>query len=448
MTDGTTLLDVRGLSKHYPLTEGLWKREVGRVRAVDGIDLSVDRGETLGLVGESGCGKSTAARAMLRIEEPTGGDVRFDGEDVTAYDRGRLKRFRRRAQLLFQDPTSSFDPRLSIGESVAEPLRVHGMRDRGRRRRLVERTLERVGLSSNDADRYPHELSGGQKQRAALARALIVDPDLLVADEPVSALDVSVQSSVLSLLDALQAELGLALLLISHDLAVVRDHCDRVAVMYLGEIVEAGPVELVFTDPQHPYTRSLLASIPVPDPRARLGNDDSARRVELTGEVPSASDPPEGCRFHTRCPAVIQPADYELEQDAWRGVLRLRTRLETDAADVDVGEIRERLATERRSDATPASVPDDAVREAIRREFDLPDRLSDPDAESAFDRALSRLAAEDYAAATALLSRKFSTVCAQETPHRRSTSRDHEVACHLLEATDADPATEGDPPAE
>jgi peptide/nickel transport system ATP-binding protein len=441
MTAETPLLDVRGLVKHYPITEGVWNRETGRVRAVDGIDLSLDRGETLGLVGESGCGKSTAARAMLRIDEPTGGDVRFDGEDVTAFDRRRLRRFRRRAQLIFQDPNAAFDPRLSIGESVAEPLRVHGMRDRSRRRRLVEGTLVRVGLSAHTADRFPHELSGGQKQRAALARALIVDPDLLVADEPVSALDVSVQASVLSLLDSLQSELGLAVLLISHDLSVVRAHCDRVAVMYLGEIVESGPVESVFADPQHPYTRALLAAIPAPDPRARRGDDERGRQpdgvggAELLGDVPSAADPPDGCRFHTRCPEVIQPDDYDFDQQVWRRVLRLRARLrgEPSDTDVDVGVVREYVAAEHGSDTGAEDVPDEAVTAALRREFDLPKRLSDPDAEATLDRVLSLLAAEEHAAAVELLVREFRTVCEAETPSLQSTSGDHQAACHLLD---------------
>ncbi|MFB6089634.1 MAG: ABC transporter ATP-binding protein, partial [Halobellus sp.] len=422
MTVDPPLLDVRGLEKHYPVTEGFWNREVGRVRAVDGVDLTVERGEAVGLVGESGCGKSTAARAVLRIDEPTGGTVRFRGEDVTDYDPVRLKRFRRRAQLIFQDPTSSFDPRRSIGESVAEPLAVQGMSDRARRRRLAASTLERVGLDADTADRYPHELSGGEKQRAALARALVVDPDLLVADEPVSALDASVQADVLGLLDRLRRELDLGVLLVSHDLAVVREVCDRVAVMYLGEIVESGPVESVFEDPQHPYTRALLASMPVPDPTVESPD------VELRGDVPSAADPPAGCRFHTRCPEVIPPDGYDLDGEDWRRLHRFRTRLARD--DVDVDAVREYAAAER--GVAPDDVPAEAVRTELRREFDLPESLSDPDAEAVLARALGRVVAGEAEQAAATLADAFDTVCAADPPARYDAGPDHDATCHRL----------------
>jgi len=431
MTD-EPLLAVSGLEKHYPITEGFWKREAGRVRAVDGIDLTVARGETVGLVGESGCGKSTAARAILRIDEPTGGTVRFRGEDVTEYDRARLKRFRRRAQPIFQDPTSGFDPRRSIGESVAEPLAVQGMADRARRRALAESTLERVGLDASDADRYPHELSGGETQRAALARALVVDPDLLVADEPVSALDASVQADVLGLLDRLGRALDLGVLLISHDLAVVREICDRVAVMYLGEIVESGPAESVFGDPKHPYTRALLASMPIPDPTAERPD------VELRGEVPSAADPPAGCRFHTRCPEVVPPEGYDLAGDDWRRVHRFRTRLERD--DVAVDAVREHVAAER--DVAAAAVSADAVKAALRREHGLSETISDPDAEAVLDRALDRLVEGDTDAAAETLS-ALSTVCESDAPAMRSVGDGHDAACHLL-TDSAPPNASGD----
>lgn len=245
MTD-EPLLSVRGLKKHYPITEGLLRREVERVRAVDGISFEVSRGETLGLVGESGCGKSTAARTLLRLEEPTEGTVTLDGDEIGEYDGSELKRLRRRAQMIFQDPTTTFDPRMTIGEAVAEPLIAHGLRDSERQQRVVEDALEHVGLSGESTDRYPHEFSGGQRQRIALARALVLNPDLLVADEPVSALDVSVQAEILELLADLQREFGLSVIVISHDLGVVRQVCDRIAVMYLGEIVELGPTEGIF----------------------------------------------------------------------------------------------------------------------------------------------------------------------------------------------------------
>jgi len=398
------LLDVEGLKKHYPVTEGILRKEVGRVRAVDGVSFTVDRGETLGLVGESGCGKSTAATSTLRLEEPTDGRIVFDGEDVTAYDDRELKRFRRRAQMVFQDPTSSFDPRMSIGESVAEPLRVHGMYDRERRRRIVGDLLDRVGLDAADMDRYPHEFSGGQKQRVGLARALVINPDLIVADEPVSALDVSVQADILDLIDRLQSAFGLAILVISHDMGVVREVCDRVAVMYLGEIVETAPTEKLFEDPQHPYTRALLASTPVADPRRR------GQRTSLTGDVPSPADPPPGCRFHTRCPEVIPDEDYGLAEGTWRAVLNLRLRVAS--AGIDVAAVREYTSpTDDPEDADPA-----AVRAAIREEFDVPAELSDTRAETALSEALDRVVGGDLAGAADRLAETFPTVCRRERP--------------------------------
>jgi len=398
------LLDVEGLAKHYPITEGVLRDEVGRVRAVDGISFTVDRGETLGLVGESGCGKSTAATTTLRLEEPTDGRIVFDGEDVTTYDDAALKRFRRRAQMVFQDPTSSFDPRMSIGESVAEPLRVHGMRDRERRRRIVGDLLERVGLDAADVDRYPHEFSGGQKQRIGLARALVINPDLIVADEPVSALDVSVQADILDLIDRIQTAFGLAIVVISHDMGVVREVCDRVAVMYLGEIVETAPTEALFEDPQHPYTRALLESTPIADPRRR------GRGTSLTGDVPSPSDPPPGCRFHTRCPEAIPDEEYGLDPETWRGVLNLRLRAESRGIDVEA------VRTYAAEGDDPDAAGPDAVRAAIREEFDLPSTLPDARAEAALAGALDRIVASDVDGAADRLEDAFPTVCRRERP--------------------------------
>jgi len=269
MSSQSPLFEVRNLEKHYPINEGLLNTEVGRVRAVDGISFSVERGETIGIVGESGCGKSTAATSMIRLEEPTAGEVLFEGSDITEYSDEELRRLRREVQMIFQDPDSSFNPRMNIGNAVAEPLVVQGFDDVERREAIVGDLLERVGLSADDMNRFPHEFSGGQKQRIALARALSVNPKLLVADEPVSALDVSIQSEVLRLIDQFQDELGLAVIVISHDLGVVQEICDRVAVMYLGEFVEVGPADELFTNPQHPYTRALLSAIPT------LGDSDA-----------------------------------------------------------------------------------------------------------------------------------------------------------------------------
>ncbi|SVB79076.1 uncharacterized protein METZ01_LOCUS231930, partial [marine metagenome] len=276
------LLEVRNLKQHFPVRRGAFGRIVGQVRAVDGISFDLWRGETLGLVGESGCGKSTTARTVLRLLEATAGMVRFDGEDVGAMGDERLRAFRRRAQFVFQDPFGSLNPRLSVGAMLEEVLRVHGLAKNNRRGRVVE-LLELVGLRPEHVDRYPHEFSGGQRQRLGIARALSVEPDFLVLDEPVSALDVSVQAQVVNLLYDLQQELGLTYLFIAHDLALVEHVSDRVAVMYLGQIVEVADAHDIYNEPRHPYTRALLSAVPRPDPV----NRDSRERIVLVGDVPS-----------------------------------------------------------------------------------------------------------------------------------------------------------------
>jgi len=297
------LLEVRGLTKHFPIRHGPFARARGHVRAVDGVSFDLWRGETLGLVGESGCGKSTTGRALLRLFEPTAGEVRFDGQDVLALDRAGLRALRRRVQIVFQDPVGSLNPRLSVGAMLEEALTVHGLGLPNRRDRAVE-LLERVGLSADHIDRYPHEFSGGQRQRLGIARALSVEPDFLVLDEPVSALDVSVQAQVINLLQDLQAELGLTYLFIAHDLAVVEHVSDRVAVMYLGRIVELAEAGALYAHPRHPYTRALLSAVPRPDPVGR----ESRSRIVLEGDVPSPIDPPPGCPFHPRCPNPAKDA--------------------------------------------------------------------------------------------------------------------------------------------
>ncbi|MFC4549500.1 MULTISPECIES: ABC transporter ATP-binding protein [Halorussus] len=445
MTDGEPLLSVRNLKKHYPITEGMLSKEVGRVRAVDGVSFDIARGETLGLVGESGCGKSTAASSIIRLEEPTAGEVIFNSNqyddvahtgdgphpnDVTRFDDKRLKEFRRQAQMIYQDPSSSFDPRMTIGESVAEPLRVHGLTDKARRRAIVEDLLERVGLSADDVHRYPHEFSGGQKQRVGLARALVLNPELIVADEPVSALDVSVQAEVLSLMDEIQEEFSLSMLLISHDMGVVREVCDRVAVMYLGEIVEIGPTEELFENPQHPYTQALLSSIPRPDPRKR------GMGIELTGDVPSPSDPPSGCRFHTRCPKVIQPEGYDFEQTHWRAVMNFRERVAKH--EIDVGAVREFAAAEDGGNVEEADVPLDRIDEVLREEFDIPEQLSDPSAESVLAEAIEYVSEGDFDRADDLLSTEFETVCESRTPEFIETRPGQRASCLLHTYEEAD----------
>ncbi len=407
MSGQDPLVEVRNLKKHYPITKGVMRTEIGRARAVDGINFEIRRGETLGLVGESGCGKSTAATTAVQLEEPTEGEVLFDGEDITEYNKRELKQFRRRAQMIFQNPDSSFDPRMSIGESIGEPLRIHGLTNRAKRRSVAKDLLERVGIPPSDVDRYPHEFSGGQKQRVALARALAVNPELIVADEPASALDVSIQADILELMRDLQDEFGLSILFISHNLGVIRDICDRVAVMYLGEIVETGRTEEIFENPQHPYTRALLSSVPNADPRER------GQTIELTGDVPDPVRPPSGCRFHTRCPEVIQPDGYDFEQSNWRAVMDLRMRLQNRQLDV---ESAKKFVTQDQGMESVEAVTTDQTKAVLRDEFGIPDRLSDARAESTLDEALDMIVEDDMAGADELLTEEFQSVCEVEPP--------------------------------
>ncbi len=296
------LLEVRHLVKHFPVGGGFLGRGAGLVRAVDDVSFAIRRGETLGLVGESGCGKTTTGRAILQLERPTSGQVLFEGRDLTTLDEVELRDMRRRMQVIFQDPYSSLNPRMTVGQMLAEPLAVHGIvREPAARAARVHDLLGRVGLLPQHAFRYPHELSGGQRQRVGIARALAMEPTLIVCDEPVSALDVSIQAQIINLLEDLQRELGLTYLFIAHDLAVVRHISDRIVVMYLGKIVEIAGRRALYEDPQHPYTKALLAAVPIPDPELE------ARRVRvvLGGEVPSPLRPPPGCVFHPRCPVAI-----------------------------------------------------------------------------------------------------------------------------------------------
>ena len=313
---GDVLLSVEDLNVHFPVrAPGLRRRVTGQVRAVDGISFEVVRGETYGLVGESGCGKSTTGLALLRLVEPTAGRVVFDGEDVTALDRKSMRRLRRRMAMIFQDPYASLDPRFSVGATIAEALDIHGLHTgRGRRRARVGELLELVGLSADYAGRYPHEFSGGQRQRVGIARALAAEPDFIVCDEPIAALDVSIQAQILNLLADLQDELGLTYLFIAHDLAAVQQVSDRVGVMYLGRIVEEAEASSLYEAPRHPYTRALLSAVPLPDPP----RERARRRILLEGELPSPADPPSGCNFRTRCPDVFDACpvvDPTLQQE-------------------------------------------------------------------------------------------------------------------------------------
>jgi oligopeptide transport system ATP-binding protein len=297
------LLEVSDLVKHFPIKSGiLFDREVGRVRAVDGVSFSINAGETLGLVGESGCGKSTLCRTLLQLIEPTSGSVRFDGREIAGASRREMRPLRREMQMIFQDPYASLNPRKRVGQIVGDPIRLHGLASGEELKGRVQDLLERVGLSAEHHNRYPHEFSGGQRQRIGIARALALQPKLIVADEPVSALDVSIQAQIINLLDDLQDDFNLTYLFVAHDLGVVRHVADRIAVMYLGKIVEVGPAQEVYSNPIHPYTLSLLSAIPIPDPEA---NRARAPQV-VEGDVPSPANPPAACRFHPRCPYATE----------------------------------------------------------------------------------------------------------------------------------------------
>jgi oligopeptide transport system ATP-binding protein len=311
------LLQVRDLRVHFPVRRGVvFQRQVGSVRAVDGVDLEVRRGETLGLVGESGCGKSTTGRAILQLERPTSGEVWFDGEELTSLWRHRMGRWvwsdrlrdlRRRMQMIFQDPYASLDPRMTVESIVGEPLETFRIASGEALRRRVQELLERVGMDPRYVRRYPHEFSGGQRQRIGIARALALEPELIVADEPISALDVSIQAQILNLMQRLQRELGLTYVFIAHDLAAVRHISDRIAVMYLGRIVEVAEARVLYRSPRHPYTRALISAVPIPDPKI----ERERRRILLAGDVPSPIHPPDGCPFHPRCPDAIDRCRVE-----------------------------------------------------------------------------------------------------------------------------------------
>jgi oligopeptide transport system ATP-binding protein len=381
--DERNIVEVDRLEVHFPIRSGVFKSVKGTVKAVDGVTFEVRRGETLGLVGESGCGKSTIGRAMIRLREPTGGHVYFDGTDLGSLSTNELRKKRRQMQIIFQDPYGSLDPRMTVGSIVSEPLETHDLASGDAKRERVAELLTLVGLDPQYIQRYPHEFSGGQRQRIGVARALAVEPEFIVCDEPISALDVSIQAQVLNLLADLRTRLGLTYLFVAHDLSVVKHISDRVAVMYLGKIVEVGPPEQLYSAPGHPYTRALLSAVPVPDPVA----ERKRKRVILQGDVPSPVNPPPGCRFHTRCwlyERLGQPEDCRtveplltvLEGEHRAACHHSDEALKTDVgiAHIDAQTVRrgtppkalEQLAAARKAENDQASVPTgDAVADPV-----------------------------------------------------------------------------------
>jgi oligopeptide transport system ATP-binding protein len=311
MTENGTLVKVKDLKMHFPITQGIIiQRRIGAIKAVDGVSFDIVRGETLGLVGESGCGKSTTGRAILQLYHPTAGEVYFEDQDLTALKGERLRKMRRRMQMIFQDPYASLNPRMTVGDIIGEPLLVHGIAKGKDRRERVQELLSVVGLNPYFVNRYPHEFSGGQRQRIGVARALAVQPDFIVCDEPISALDVSIQAQIINLLEDLQGEFNLTYLFIAHDLSVVRHISDRIAVMYLGKLVELTGRKELYDNPLHPYTQALLSAVPIPDPVV----EEQRHRILLPGDVPSPASPPVGCNFNTRCPVVMDVC-YEKEPE-------------------------------------------------------------------------------------------------------------------------------------
>jgi peptide/nickel transport system ATP-binding protein len=419
-----TILEIRGLKKHFDLGGSFLDKllgERGTVQAVDGVDLNIYEGEILAVVGESGCGKSTLAKTILNLEEPTSGSVNYRGDDITGLEEKEMRSYRKEMQMIFQDPGGSLNPRKTIGTILTTPLKVHGIGDSKEEREEIAKTaLEDAGLEASHFNRYPRQFSGGQQQRVGLARALALEPDLLVADEPVSKLDVSVQAQILNRLLDLQSEYNLSMMFIAHDLSVVRHIADRVAVMYLGQVVEVAPVEELFENPQHPYTRSLLSAVPRIDPRA--GDD----RITLEGSVPTPIDPPSGCRFHTRCPAVIPPESWTHDQTLFKAAFTYRIALGNE--EVEVGSIRDRIEVGDR-EASDDEVVQYMLEHTYSGELDAtPSGVLDT-----LKSATERYVDGERETATEMLREAFSSPCVDENPSMVEALDGHIAACHRVD---------------
>jgi len=433
-SDAEPLVEVEGLCKYFESESGFLAsiRGAPDVKAVDDVSFRIRQGETLALVGESGCGKSTLARALLQLDRPTAGTVRFDGEDLTELSDAELRPRRQDMQMIFQDPHSSLNPRMTVGRIVEEPMEAHDLQTPAKRTERAKELLEKVGLDASHYDRHPHEFSGGQRQRVNLARALSTDPQLIVCDEPVSALDVSIQAQVLNTMRSLQDEFDVTYLFISHDLSVVRYIADRVAVMYLGRIAELAETEELFENPQHPYTRALLESIPIPDPRK------SDARGVLEGDVPSPSDPPSGCRFRTRCPELLPPDPASIDTSDLSEAVTEAICEEYGLSETEWENVRAfTRAVRRRSFTLEGSAhPGDAAAHHVDRKFFASGR-PDGDTGAVIDRAVELLADDRWDEAGELLSRTFEepSPCAIEEPEyvveTVHGTDEHHAACHL-----------------
>ncbi len=419
------LLEVKGLKKYFEQSEGfldkLFPGGPKTVHAVDGVDLTVRKGETVSIVGESGCGKTTLGRTIVNLYSATAGEVILDGTTISDLSDRKMRPYRRRVQMIFQDPLASLNPRKTVGQILTTPMAVHDIGENKEDRYAKARSmLETVGLKPEHVDRYPHQFSGGQQQRIGIARALCLEPDLLIADEPVSALDVSVQAQILNLLKELRDELGLSLLFIAHDLSTVRYISDRVCVMYLGEIVEVGPTEDLFENPRHPYTRSLLSAIPRINPEKRTG------RITLSGSVPSPMDPPSGCRFHTRCPEVIPPAEWDAKQEEFIYFLEFKQRILDGEFDLETLEAR--MSVDRGESDTDSKV-DYLLEEVYNGDVGaLPS-----DAIELVEAAAALVADGEFDRAAGRVRDAFVSQCQAETPESHQINSDRRSTCHLLD---------------